>query len=217
MNSLSSMKFDEDYFERGLETGKSCYSNYRWIPDLTIPMAHHIVSQLEISHVDEVLDYGCAKGYLVHALRLLGIKAHGVDISSYAVGCAPREVANYIICGGVSELPHALDGDLWEWIIAKDVLEHECVDNIDSTLQVLRVSCRNMFVVVPLGDGAGKYVAPSQELDPTHEIRDTLDQWSDRFMKAGFSIVKASYSMYGIKGNYTIWDKGNGFFTLRSS
>ena len=31
--------FDEDYYERGAETGKSLYSHYRWMPELTIPMS----------------------------------------------------------------------------------------------------------------------------------------------------------------------------------
>ena len=34
--------FNEDYYERGAETGKSLYSHYRWMPELTIPMAHHL-------------------------------------------------------------------------------------------------------------------------------------------------------------------------------
>ena len=39
--------FDEDYYERGAETGKSLYSHYRWMPELTIPMCHHIAKYLE--------------------------------------------------------------------------------------------------------------------------------------------------------------------------
>ena len=39
--------FNEDYYERGAETGKSLYSHYRWMPELTIPMAHHIAKYME--------------------------------------------------------------------------------------------------------------------------------------------------------------------------
>ena len=35
--------FNEDYYERGAETGKSLYSHYRWMPELTIPMCQNIV------------------------------------------------------------------------------------------------------------------------------------------------------------------------------
>ena len=40
--------FDENYYERGAETGKSLYSHYRWMPELTIPMCHHIAKYLEL-------------------------------------------------------------------------------------------------------------------------------------------------------------------------
>jgi ubiquinone/menaquinone biosynthesis C-methylase UbiE len=36
-----------------------------------------------------VLDVGCAKGSFVFAFRKLGVEAYGVDISSYAISCAP--------------------------------------------------------------------------------------------------------------------------------
>ena len=46
--------FDEDYYERGAETGKSLYSHYRWMPELTIPMCHHIAKYLELKETDKV-------------------------------------------------------------------------------------------------------------------------------------------------------------------
>ena len=55
--------FDENYYERGAETGKSLYSHYRWMPELTIPMCHHIAKYLELKETDKVLDFGCAKDF----------------------------------------------------------------------------------------------------------------------------------------------------------
>ena len=78
-------KYDEDYFERGVETGKSLYSNYRWIPELTIPICAELIMQLKIGPEDTILDFGCAKGFIVKALRLLHREAYGVDISEYAI------------------------------------------------------------------------------------------------------------------------------------
>ena len=37
-----------------------------------------------------VLDVGCAKGSFVYAFRALGIEAFGVDVSEYAISCAPK-------------------------------------------------------------------------------------------------------------------------------
>lgn len=69
--------YDREYFEYGVETGKSNYQNYRWIPELTIPMAMTIIDLLGIKPNESVLDYGCAKGYLVKALRMLHRNAWG--------------------------------------------------------------------------------------------------------------------------------------------
>ena len=71
--------YNESYFERGLESGLSLYQNYRWIPELTIPMAMTIIDFLGIKRHQTILDFGCAKGFLVKAFRLLYRSAYGVD------------------------------------------------------------------------------------------------------------------------------------------
>jgi 2-polyprenyl-3-methyl-5-hydroxy-6-metoxy-1,4-benzoquinol methylase len=76
--------FDKSYYESGPQSEKSLYQNFRWIPELTIPLAHHIVQSMGIMHDQTVMDFGCAKGYLVNALRLLKLEAYGVDVSEYA-------------------------------------------------------------------------------------------------------------------------------------
>ena len=53
MKNLSNIKniYNGDYFERGAETGVSLYSNYRWLPELTIPMCHHIIQFLNLKNM----------------------------------------------------------------------------------------------------------------------------------------------------------------------
>ena len=107
--------YDENYYERGIETGVSCYSNYRWIPELTIPMAARLIEYLGIAEHQKILDFGCAKGYLVKAFRLLHREAYGYDKSEYAINCVPEEIKDYI--------RNQVDGG-YDWIISKDVFEH---------------------------------------------------------------------------------------------
>ena len=89
------MSYDADYFERGIETGKSRYQSYRWMPEATTAMAMAIIDELGIKPFDRVLDFGCAKGYLVRALRILHRQAWGVDISEYAISKVDKEVNGY--------------------------------------------------------------------------------------------------------------------------
>src|SRR5436305_1382867 len=78
-------QYDEDYFLRGKESGKSLYSDYRWLPELTIPMVCAMIRHLGIGPDDTVLDFGCARGYVVKAFQELGYIAYGYDTSEWAV------------------------------------------------------------------------------------------------------------------------------------
>ena len=79
------------------------------------------------------VDYGCAKGFLVHALRLLGSNAWGEDISEYAVENCHPSVKDYV------SLPNDNTYDL---LICKDVLEHIEEEDI---LQFFRSSRRKQI------------------------------------------------------------------------
>lgn len=196
--------YDENYYERGIETGISGYQNYHWMPDLTIPMCHFIIEYLNIKN-ETILDYGCAKGYLVKAMRLLGKNAYGYDVSEYALNCADSEIRKYIS----SDFPNKH----YDLVISKDVFEHIPYENIDEVITKLRKICDKMFVVVPLGE-YGKFNIPSYELDKTHIIRESLDWWENIFKKNGFCIKQSTYRIKGIKDNYSSYEKGNGFFYL---
>ena len=51
--------YDADYYERGIESGKSLYQNYRWMPEATMSMAMALIDYLVIRRGDSVLDLGC--------------------------------------------------------------------------------------------------------------------------------------------------------------
>jgi len=207
--------YDEDYYERGVESGKSLYSNYRWIPELTIPMCSELISQLEIKEDETILDFGCAKGYLVKAFRLLHREAYGIDVSDYAINKSKDNVRAYldlVDCRG--PFPVMCKNDRYDWIIAKDVLEHVKYEDIDLVLTQLSLIGKNIFIAVPLGDGK-KYVVDSYELDKTHIIREDLDWWAS-VLKKNFTVVSMNYKMKHIKENYQKYEKGNGFFILKT-
>ena len=85
MNEL----YDENYFERGLQLGISGYTSYSWMPELTLKMAKFLIEDLDLIGKN-VLDFGCAKGYLVKALRIYGISAYGYDASNMHITSTSR-------------------------------------------------------------------------------------------------------------------------------
>ena len=202
--------FDEDYFERGIETGKSLYTNYRWEPELTIPMAMTYVDHLPLGRFDNILDFGCAKGFVVKALRLLNRNAWGCDISNYAIKNADPSVKDYVRhCNG--KLPF---DEKFEWVIAKDVFEHIKEDDLNRLLIHLRPLAKQMFVIVPLGKD-DKYIVPAYHLDKTHKLAKTVGWWENHFVLAGWYVKQFEYRVRGIKDNWELYREGNGFFIVK--
>ena len=204
---MSDSHFDENYFLHGKELGISGYTDYRWLPDLTIPMACTIVSHLGIKPADSVLDFGCARGYLVRAMCELGYDAWGADTSEWAVANCDPSVASRIRTDLVGQ---------FDWIIAKDVLEH--VPRVDRKInELLEHARRGLFVVVPLSKfDFAPYVIPDYEGDVTHLQRHSLMTWVNKFIRQGWR-VEASYRVPGVKDNWWRpgWEMGNGFIVAR--
>lgn len=203
--------YDADYFLHGRESGKSLYENYRWLPELTIPMALSIMEHLQIGEKDTVCDFGCARGYTVKAMRLMQIEAYGVDISEWARENADPMVKGFIL----SDLR-----DTYDWIIAKDVLEHVPADQLPAlAASMLNLANKGVFVVVPLSpEPNAPYVCPEYEQDVTHVVRWDIDTWVDLFKKADPEdqfTVEAAYNVPGIKENYAHFPEANGFITMR--
>jgi hypothetical protein len=174
-------------------------------------MAARLIEYLGITEKDTVLDYGCAKGYLVNAFRLLHREAYGYDISDYAVANAHPDAIKYV--------SNTLS-NFYDWIISKDVFEHIPYEDILNVMVDLSNRCRNMFVIVPLGmindKGEKQYAVPAYELDKTHIIREDIGWWKNLFVKSGFDVANAVYEIKYLKENWAQFKSGNGFFILKS-
>lgn len=207
--------YDEDYYERGKCSGKSLYENYRWLPDLTLPLAKQIIKEIEISSGGQnlhreikILDFGCAKGYLVQALRELGYDSYGIDVSEYAISQANVETRIYLEVSN-NELQIPSYWPSFDWVIAKDVLEHIEYNSLPRILERLRSLANNILVVVPLGDGKN-YFIPDYELDKSHYIKEDLTWWEDILNKSGFR-VQGTYNVGLLKQTWSdMHPKGNG-------
>lgn len=211
---IKTKTYDIDYFENGIETGKSCYTNYRWIPELTIRMAHHIIRHLGIVEGARILDYGCAKGFTVKAFRILDVDAYGCDISQYAIDNVDAEVRHYceLIKSSGKMIPFKFKFD---WIISKDVLEHLDESSIDLFLKQSLKYADKAFHVVPLGDGHGNYIVPDYQRDVTHITAKDVAWWRSKFESCGWLVSAFSYNVKGVKDSWTDRYKyGNGFFNL---
>lgn len=213
----ASSSYDENYFENGMAMGVSLYENYRWLPELTIRMAYFMIKNLGIEDDHKVLDFGCAKGYLVKAFRLLDINACGCDISEYAIKVVESEVKEFCMLS-TSEYKIPFSEHIhFDWIIAKDVLEHMDKESLIKFLKESYRRCNKMMIVVPLGDG-NKFIVPEYDKDSTHILAKNEEWWNTIFEKHGWKTLKFQYSMTALKENWAQrYPKGNGIFTLEKN
>src|SRR4051812_29525510 len=206
--------YDADYFLRGRASGKSLYEDYRWLPELTIPMAERMIEHCGIRHGQKILDFGCARGYLVRAFRELGYETYGYDESKWALENLDP-VAKPYVNWTVGEVPFWYN-EKFDWIIAKDVLEH--IEYVDLKIRQLQDYCNlGMMVIVPLSKFHGNgYVIEDYEKDVTHKQRLPLLSWVNFFLRHDWQ-VECAYRIPGIKDNYFKpgWEYGNGFITAR--
>lgn len=205
--------YTEDYFQRGVELGISNYSQFRWLPEQTIPAAFRLIEYLGLTEDHTILDLGCSYGFMVKALRLLRRQAWGCDISLHAIENAPRDVRPYLVLLFQPQDIPECRGQPFDMILARDVLEHIDYEDLDCTLSILRTRGKRLFAIIPLGDGT-RYVIPAAENDITHKIRQDLSWWCARFVANGFTVVEACYNVAHLKDHWKAWlpRKGYGFF-----
>ena len=214
--------FNKDYFIDGIAKGISCYENYRWIPELTYPMANSFYTFLNLNKNSNVLEYGCANGFLVKCLKDFGVNAYGIDISKYAISNCPIDISKNVSVIINNNLNIAIKKTnfkkkKFDWVISKDVLEHIKPSDLNIILKQISKITKKMFVIVPLGD-KNKYRIKQYHLDKTHIVIKNEAWWIKLFKKNDFKIEDVSYKVDGIKDKWYKYNKyGNGFFQLTSN
>jgi len=205
----NTQKFDKDYYENGVKMGISGYSNYSWIPTRSIPEAITICENIEF---DSVLDFGCAKGFLVNALSLISSKpVIGVDISEYALQTSLPQVKEKLFLLDKDLSKMNLFADL---LIAKDVLEHIPESEIDKTLGEFYKVCNKALLVIPLGDN-DSFRIREYEIDKTHVTKKDEEWWINKIEKSGFKLKYFNYIFGNVKEKWTsVYKYGNGFFII---
>jgi SAM-dependent methyltransferase len=200
--------YDKVYFEQGLETGKSLYNGYVWMPERSMSEAAAIIDFMEIERGKKILDFGAAKGFMVKAFRLLGREAYGCDVSRYAVCNSDPSIRKYMYLNCDGHFPFKTE--VFNFCIAKDVLEHLDKKELICELCNIKQCSHSLLVIVPLGDGQ-RFIVPEYNYDSTHKVAKSLDWWEKTIRKVGFRVTESGYFIDGVKDNWRHYEKGNGF------
>jgi SAM-dependent methyltransferase len=131
-------------------------------------VADAIVAQLAPA---TVLDAGCAKGFLVSALRERGVDASGFDLSEVAVAEAPESVRDHVRVGSLTE---PIEGR-YDLITCIEVIEH--LDPADAATAVANLAAATDRVLLSS--------TPGDRDEPTHVNIQPPERWSQMFAAHG--------------------------------
>lgn len=122
-------------------TGRHGYGRESPIPALMTSVAQSLRERWPASH--EILDVGCAYGYLVEALRRHGREAWGIDCSPWALDHASPWVRPYLSIEDIGAWQPARQ---WDLAVCIEVLEHVPESQADHAVGALCAAAKDGIV-----------------------------------------------------------------------
>jgi len=168
-DKLAQDLYDERYYETYHSASGVPYRREEPWLSLFAGFAERIVQDIQPRMV---LDVGCAKGFLVEALRDRGVDAFGLDISEYAISQCREDITPYCwVASAIDPFPRRYD-----LIVCIEVLEH-------------LPKARAPLAVANLCEHADDILfssTPDDFVEPTHLNVQPVDYWAGLFAKHGF-------------------------------
>ena len=173
-----------EYFDGTRDQGYGGYKDDgRWEP-----VAKDFISHYNLDNNSNILEIGCAKGYLLNSfIESLNNKENwGVDISSYALNCAPLSVKEKLVIANAKDLP--FEDNSFDLVISINSLHNllNINDTIDALREIERVSSRNSYITV----AAYKNKAEKKLIDDWAVVATTYmheDEWIELFDLSGYT------------------------------
>jgi len=151
--------FDKEYFTAGT-TGYKDYADFS--------INEYKVEKILRYKPKNVLDVGCAHGFIVKRLNDLGVSAYGIDVSKYAVD---NKAHQNVIEADILDIPFK-DG-YFDFVYSSDVFEHIHEDQVDDSIdEIVRVGKRGLLDIT--------YEKTPMDIDETHITMKPFEWWRER-------------------------------------
>lgn len=146
--------------------------------ELWIPFFEKVAQRIiDVFNPTTVLDAGCACGYLVAALRDLGVEAYGFDISKYAINNVREDIAEYCFAHSITDALPATVPQTYDLIVTTEVLEHLFPKEGEKAIENL---CQYSDTIVFSS-------TPSDIEDRTHVNVQLPEYWAELFYNNSFA------------------------------
>lgn len=171
--------YDGGYFEEG--TKSNWQGGYTWASfgGLFTEAAAWLASTFDDDA--SFLDVGCAKGFLVRALRDAGRECWGIDHSPWAIEHAEAAARPYLTVGSADALTCTRRFDV---IVALDLLSHLTEEQALAFLE--RAQAMTNVAIVAVISSASGTGADDEDQDLSHILMRPRDWWHGLFLRAGW-------------------------------
>ena len=139
-------KFGKEFFDGPRETG---YGGFRYNPKYWTNVVKKFQSYWDLDSKSNILDVGCAKGFMLYDLSLLipEISFKGVDISEYAIENALDPVKKNLLVANANNLP--FENNSFDFTISINTVHNLEIDQCAQAIkEISRVSKKSSFVTV---------------------------------------------------------------------
>jgi len=174
--------YDADYFEHGIKS--NWLRGYHWteFAGLFRETARLLVEGF--SEAKSFLDVGCAKGFLVRALREVGVDAWGCDHSRFALDGAHDAIAPYLIESCATQLRPERTFDV---VVAMNVLESLTEEQLNRFLKsALGWTEQAIVAVIATDEESEESTRASHDRDLSRILRRPRAWWHEQFLRAGW-------------------------------
>jgi ubiquinone/menaquinone biosynthesis C-methylase UbiE len=146
-NRKIAREFGKEFFDGERVNGYGGYGyDGRWIK-----VAERIRDRYGLDGRSSFLDVGCAKGFLLHDLRIVisGISVAGVDISRYAIENGMEDVKPFMVIEDAKNLPYA--SNCFDFVFSSETIHNlpkeECGMALEEMMRVSKPG-GNLFIRV---------------------------------------------------------------------
>jgi protein-L-isoaspartate(D-aspartate) O-methyltransferase len=176
-------RFDFDYWDGSRNTGYGGYHyDGRWLA-----VAERMANHYGIKAGDRILDIGCGKGFLLHEFTraVPGVEINGIDVSSYALDHALKEVKPRLQLGSATHLP--FPDKSFDLVVSINTLHNLRLPDLDQALcEIERVGRGGRYILM---DG---YRTEQEKVNLlywqlTCECFFTPEEWEWLFQKCGYT------------------------------
>ena len=177
-------KFDKEFFDGDRLSG---YGGYSYHPRFWQETVKRFKEYYHLDKNSEILDVGCAKGFMLHDFKQLlpELTIAGIDISQYAIDNAIEDMRPYIQVGDASELP--FPDNSFDLIISINTIHNLPLKQCKKAFQEIeRVSRSHSFITV---DAWRNEIEKERMLkwNLTAQTYMHVDEWKLLFEEVGYT------------------------------